>query len=255
MDELPLEDWQRSMVRRVPPLLSPIVVGSTPVVAFGDPTRANIATLGINPSATEFLRHGSLLTGPDRRLATLESLEADHLSKLSDGQVRRVIADCANYFHVNPYKRWFNPLDQVLQDLGVSYFTDTACHLDLVQWATDPIWGRIPDKSVRLALLDDGVPHLRHQLKRHQIHTIILNGRQVLQQVQDADLVELVTVGQLTLGSRSCQLATGESNGIRWVGWSANLQSSFGISTEFKARLRGWVAEVVKTRNAEPVAR
>lgn len=54
-----------------------MVEGSTPVVAFGDPTLATVATLGINPSASEFLKDGALRTGAERRLATLESLGAD----------------------------------------------------------------------------------------------------------------------------------------------------------------------------------
>jgi hypothetical protein len=38
------------------------------VVAFGDPARVEVATLGINPSANEFLERGRLLTGAQRRL-------------------------------------------------------------------------------------------------------------------------------------------------------------------------------------------
>src|SRR5439155_1423221 len=58
-----------SMVRRLPPPCAPVVAGSTPVVAFGDPGRAHVATLGINPSAHEFLEGGKLLVGGSRRLA------------------------------------------------------------------------------------------------------------------------------------------------------------------------------------------
>jgi hypothetical protein len=252
MAEIPLTDWLRSMVRRVPPEGSPVVAGSTPVVAFGDPARSTVATLGINPSAAEFVRDGVMLSGPDRRLSTLESLDCDDLAMLDDDQVRLVISDCANYFHANPYTRWFNPLEHVLQGLGVSYFTDTACHLDLVQWATDPIWGRIPDKSVRIALLEDGLPHLRNLVAHCGIHTILLNGALVLEQVQRAGLVELCHAGELALGQRRYRLMTGASHGVQWFGWSANLQSSFGISSAFKTHLRDWIAGVATSRPPEP---
>lgn len=63
-----------AMVRRVPPTGAPVVRGSVPVVAFGDPERAEVATLGINPSHREFAENGVLLSGQQRRLATLESL-------------------------------------------------------------------------------------------------------------------------------------------------------------------------------------
>jgi hypothetical protein len=46
---------------------------------------------------------------------------------------------CNSYFHGNPYS-WFARLEEVLQAIGASYYEDTACHLDLTQWATDPTW-------------------------------------------------------------------------------------------------------------------
>jgi hypothetical protein len=79
-----------------------------------------------------------------------------------DSQVASVVADCATYFQRRPYRRWFDPLDRLLRTgAGVSYYDGSACHLDLVQWATDPIWGRIADRGVRGALLAEGKPHVR----------------------------------------------------------------------------------------------
>lgn len=84
-----------AMVRRLPPGGAGVVPGSTPVVAFGDPARAQIATLGINPSRREFTdEQGRMLTGAQRRLATLTSLGAERLDRLDDAQVASVVADC-----------------------------------------------------------------------------------------------------------------------------------------------------------------
>lgn len=134
------------MIRRTPPEGAGVVPGSTPVVAFGDPDRARVATLGLNPSRREFLdRHGRLLDGSERRLATLASLRAVRLEDLGDKQVAEVITDCAGYFRRHPYRRWFDPLDRLLQSAAAaSYYDSTACHFDLVQWATNPVWG--PDR-------------------------------------------------------------------------------------------------------------
>jgi hypothetical protein len=83
--------------RRVP--VTEVVTGSTPVVAFGDPLAAKVATLGINPSWREFLADdGTLLRGPTRRLSTLVSLNADSTTSLRPDQVKTVIAECAAYF-------------------------------------------------------------------------------------------------------------------------------------------------------------
>jgi hypothetical protein len=61
-----------------------------------------------------------------------------------------VVADCAAYFQRNPYRRWFDPLDELLRaGVGASFYDGTACHLDLVQWATDPVWGQMSDERAR----------------------------------------------------------------------------------------------------------
>lgn len=176
--------------------------GSTPVIAFGDPSRAEVASLGINPSKRESVEAGALLSGDQRRLATLESLGADHLTSLSEEQVREVVGDCARYFQRNPYRRWFDPLDRLLRHgLETSYYDDSACHLDLVYWATDPVWRQISDHSAR-ELLDDGVPHLREQLRR--------------------------------------EIYAGKGEAARFLGSSANLQNSFGVGHEFIETLGRW---------------
>lgn len=129
------------MVRRRPAEGTGVAAGSTPVVSFGDPATARAATLGKNPSRREFVDDaGVLLRGDRRRLATLESLGAASLEVLSDELAATVVADCAMYFRRQPYRRWFDPLDLLLRDgVGARYYDGTACHLDLVQWATDPV--------------------------------------------------------------------------------------------------------------------
>jgi transposase-like protein len=135
-------------VRRSIPPSSMVVPGSTPVVAFGNARRATVATLGLNPSRVEFLdRHGQEFTESQRRLETCRSLGVAQLADAPDDIVERVVAGCDGYFQRNPYWRWFLPLEQVLQGVGVSYTDGSACHLDLIQWATDPVWGKLPTRQ------------------------------------------------------------------------------------------------------------
>lgn len=233
-----------AMARRVAPAGSPVVPGSTPVVAFGDPRLAVVATLGINPSAAEFTsRQGLLLADGQRRLATLDSLGAERCDLMTDSQVGQLVDDCASYFSRRPYLAWFRPLDHVLRaGLGVSYFDGSACHLDLIQWATDPVWGQIANARIRRLLLADGVPHLRAHLRHGSPRLVLLNGRTVLDQAQKAGLVSLSPAGTLPLGHTSCTLHTGTAGGIRFLGWSANLQSSHGVTAQFRANLAAWIA-------------
>ncbi len=239
-------DYLLAMVRRSAPTGAPVVAGSTPVVAFGDPARAEVATLGINPSIVEFVENGVFLSGSSRRLATLKSLGASDAASLTDSQVLQVIHDCARYFDPdrNPYRQWFDPLDRLLRDgIDVSYYDSTACHLDLVQWATDPVWRGIEDEDVRRLLLEDGLAHLCTQLRRENIRLVLLNGRTVLDQVQAVGLADLIPAGELELGRTTCSLYAGSGEGVRFVGWSTNLQSSRGVSNAFKAELAAWLAE------------
>lgn len=245
-----LPGYVTDMVRRLPPASSAVVPGSTPVVAFGDPATARAATLGINPSRSEFVDgQGRLLDGGQRRLATLGSLGAARLDELTDRQVGEVVADCAAYFGRNPYRLWFDPLDQLLRAAaGASYYDGTACHLDLVQWATDPVWGQISEDRARRALMDDGVPHLRAQLAASpEIGVVLCNGRQVIDQVQAAGLAGLDEAGVIRSGQVTCRLYSGTAGAgaARWIGWSANLQSSWGVSSELKRELAAWVAQTL----------
>ena len=96
--------------------------------------------LGLNPSNLEFVgKTGRLLTGGERRLATLNSLGLRRLSCGSKRDAQQIADDCANYFdrERNPYRRWFDRLEPLLKAIGASYYDGTACHLDLVQWATN----------------------------------------------------------------------------------------------------------------------
>jgi hypothetical protein len=234
-----IAQWQIEMAARLAPPVAGIVEHSTPVLSFGDPLRAEVATLGINPSRQEFYSTtGVLLSGGERRLATADSLGATPGQPLTANQAREVVADCNSYFDRNPYDYWFRPLDTLLsQAFGASYPDGTACHLDLVQWATDPVWGKLPDRASAELLLAEGRPHLKRLLSRSSVRLVLLNGTEVVRQVGHAELAQLHEVKQIPVGSRPCRLFAGEGLGINYVGWSTNLQSSFGVSNEFKQRL------------------
>ncbi len=184
-------EYMLDMVRRAAPG-ELIVPRSTPVVAFGDPRTATVATLGINPSLWEYYGQDKAVPGGKyfltrnlRRLPTLDVLGLDSMRDATSQQVRAVVEGCAAYFERNPYWRWFRVLQRLLAASTVgrySYLNKGACHLDLVQWATDPIWGDLTP-AVKTELLEEGVPHLRRQLEHHQsIQVVLLNGITAIQQ-------------------------------------------------------------------------
>ena len=239
--------WQVEMAARTTPAVVSIVERSTPVLSFGDALRADVATLGINPSRQEFYStEGELLIGAQRRLATTDSLGITAGQPLTEDQARRVVAESNDYFARNPYN-WFNPLEALLNTAAsASYYDRSACHLDLVQWATDPVWGKLTDRGAAALLLEEGRLHLETLLARSNVHLVLLNGATVVEQLQNIGLARLREVKKIAKGNTTCRLLVGEGHGINYVGWSTNLQTSFGVPNEFKQRLAGEVKELVE---------
>ncbi|MDE3719943.1 hypothetical protein PWG71_00970 [Nocardiopsis sp. N85] len=168
-----------------------------------------------------------------------------------------MLADCAGYFHRNPYNTWFEPLNELLQSaVGDGYGNGTACHLDLVQWATDPVWGGISDPKARRALLIEGVRYLHAQLEHSRVRLVLLNGRGVIDQLSDQPFgsLSLTEVGLIPMGRTTCALVRGTDAGITFLGWSTNLRSSFGVPKTFKAELADWLRNHLADTDFEPLA-
>ncbi len=124
--------------------LPEVVLGSTPVLGFGNFMTATVATVGLNPSKKEFLdRRGALLVDQHRRLETLESLGLKHLSSALPLHEERIFNACIEYFNGSTAYSWFNRFSPMLSKLQVSYKNGTACHLDFFQTATDPVCGNL----------------------------------------------------------------------------------------------------------------
>jgi hypothetical protein len=240
-------------IRRQPPEGCGVVPGSTPVIAFGDVRTARVATLGLNPSKSEFLnRHGHELTRAHRRLATLASLGIDSLEHAPDAVVAEVLAGCTGYFQRNPYRRWFDQLQRILNSLGVSYYDGSAAHLDLVQWATNPVWRHLSPPT-RVRLLRDDAVFLRQQLENEQIAVLLLNGRSVIAQLQHAFGIPLAVSQRIASGRLTTELVTGVLGRCAIIGWSTNLQSSFGVTRVLREQLANVVGMLVENTRGEMV--
>ena len=240
------------MTRRVIPEGCDVVENSTPVISFGNPTEARVATLGINPSNIEFIENGIFLSGKERRLATLPSLGALTTDLLTDIQTRQVIDDCYKYFEIesNPYKKWFSPLDKIIQiGFGVSYFDGSACHLDLVHWATNTKWNDL-SQTVKEKLLKESEAHLINQLKAENIKKIVINGSDVWNTLKKLQLITFDEVQTIHFGKEGkrktpCRLRVGQGCGATFYGWTSNIQSQPGANEKkFNEALGLWLKEV-----------
>lgn len=216
------------------------------MVSFGDFRKARVATLGWNPSKNEFLdRSGRELDGDDRRLETWQSIGRSQIQNPRANAAADVWNGCQNYFRGNPY-HWFNKLEQVLRGVRASYKNGTACHLDLVQWATDPVWRDLSDRQ-KQELLDADVPFLGEQLAHSKIEALLLNGRGIVEGVRDRLGVKLESRGKLP-GHRSEFFSGRTRAGVLVVGWSTNLQSSRGVSAMDVRMVRNRVKSMLEGR-------
>lgn len=206
---------------------------STPVVAFGNARVARVATLGLNPSGVEFLDSGGdELVESSRRLATRKSLGRSLDDGFTADDVHAIVYACDSYFTQNPYMRWFSQLERILNAVGASYVPGMtpACHLDISQWATAPVWGRL-SSAQRRCLIEDGRAFLHAQLKRHEIELLLVNGSGAMKPIEQ--IVRRVCGERLD----SCAVTVGAIGDVRVVGWSTNLQSSRGVTNVFRSRL------------------
>lgn len=231
-------------IREIPLSDINIVNGSTPVVAFGNAQISHIATLGLNPSKLEFLdRNGIELTESKRRLETLNSLKIKDRENIKDWQVKQIWKACNNYFNKNPYF-WFNKLEKILKYFQVSYYNNTACHLDIVQWATAAVWGKL-SKETKKTLIKQDINFLKKQLTNENIEILLLNGRSVINEFENSFECNFEKYTKLKEDKLSSEIYKGYLfNKIKLIGWSINLQSSPGVTNTFIETIAQTVSDI-----------
>lgn len=242
-----------------------------PVPFFGEIAIAKVATVGINPSNREFVdKAGTELAEKARRLPTLSSLGRASWDDATGDDIRSIALGCRRYFHANPYRQWFDVLDRMLCAGGASYYDSTACHLDLVAYATSTKWGILPSE-VRDDLVRRGRSTIAELIRDSAVDVLVLNGRAVVSEfVQFADACLVARpVDSWTLPRSSGAGvggiayegvidAIGEvtlDRSIRVIGYNHNLQSSFGVTTQVMQRIGEWVGATVASATASAARR
>jgi hypothetical protein len=130
-----------------------------PVPFFGELAAAQVATIGLNPSDTEF--HNGRWDGVEG---------AD-----------RVAARLTQYFsnaNVEPHK-WFKTWSDALKHIGVSYASGSAAHIDVCPWATMPMskFQDKQDKSDFTALVKSSAESFKRCLQMaSQLRLILIAG-------------------------------------------------------------------------------
>ncbi len=237
-----------------------VIPWGAPVPVFGDLSRSNIATLGLNPSNREFMDiQGEELDGHHRRFHTLKSLGLRRWSNAKARHLQLISDSCYEYFHHNPYDGWFKDLDLIISGTDACYYGDFkyACHLDLIPYATACKWTELTSQQ-RALLMELSGDTLGLLLKDSGIRLLILNGKTVilnLERITGVKFEELV-MPEWMLPRKSGQGVIGIAyrgvirqvagvqldRGVMVLGYNHNIQSSFGVTNRVKNAIRSWVS-------------
>jgi hypothetical protein len=97
---------------------------------------------------------------------------------------------------------------------------------------------------VRQDLVEDDAGFLMQQLENEQIRLLLLNGKGVADQFEQALGTPMEEVSQIPTGRAPARISVGTTrSGVLVIGWSTNLQSSFGVTNVLRKQIARHVTE------------
>jgi hypothetical protein len=236
-----------------------VISWAAPIPSFGNLSQSKVATLGLNPSNREFVDvAGNELSGCQRRFHTLTSLGIKRWSDATSNHLEQIHETCNNYFYGNPYDGWFHALDKLIFGANVSYYGlfSNACHLDLVPYATACKWTELSNGQ-KTVLLNSGGNTLGLLLRESPVEILVVNGQSVIENLQliggckfHKKVVPDWTLPRRTSSGVMGYAYTGKLRQISGIdlgrevtilGYSHNIQSSFGVTTQVKSAIQKWI--------------
>jgi hypothetical protein len=221
-----------------------IVERSFPITHFGHLEKARVATIGINPSVREFFdgrKTPTLLDDDHKRVLDRDSIGIRDHEVPSIDDALKVLASYNGYFETPNYYSWFKAMQKwALDPLAVSYVEGTVAHLDLVQWATKPVWGGIESKDVREQLVLSDSRFLSEQIRMSRPELVLFNGSTVVNTLKKFGHFVEEQTGEIP-GSRGFKYFIGRCGDARAIGWSLNIQSQPDPENQSKKALQAWL--------------
>lgn len=157
--------------------------GCLPVPAFGNvhSTHVKVATIGLNPSWTEFFSNRTQLRPATQRLSRLQDFRAASREFLTPEDLGKAACKRAEYFAADTRiaHDWFSNLTALLDACGRgrSYQNGQAVHLDLVACTTNTRWGRIQQEDAQ-RMIRNCQSHFRQTLSMLPADALLLaDGR------------------------------------------------------------------------------
>ena len=231
-------------IRAKAPAGLPVVPGSYPVTSFGDVNRARVLTVGINPSSSEFMLSGGkgLLPEGKKRFIDSSVLGIPSDTALDENEARVVLQGNQNYFKTGNHYKWFDEMEKwVLNPLGFSYFDGTAAHVDVLQWATHPVWSGIEDDVFNSEIINPDVTLLAAILSQRTYDFVLINGKTVYAFFRDRKLFHLDVEEKVEFGGKKRDFRIGHVGASPMLQWSVNVPhyaSGFETRSELAAFLK-----------------
>jgi hypothetical protein len=233
------------------------VPGTLPVLFFGDLFRAEVATVGLNPSDQEYLsKGGQMLAGRAQRFATLASLGATDRPSLTGGQCDDAIEWMRDYYAEGKpvYGSWFNALSRVVDGFGASFRNRSATHLDLVQESTSPVWSELPE-SQRQTLLEQDLPFLEWEIREFPLKAVICTAKTVGVHVRRQLGVMVDEEGALARIKWWVGHADVDGRDVGFAGWNYPLARATGLGAAGERELGELLAEELGLTRGSGAAR
>ena len=147
-----------------------------PVPAFGNHNSPSVrvATVGLNPSATEFVNKFGDWKPQTERLPLVTDFGVRERDHVSVANLERAANLRATYFE-RPHHSFFNSLQNLLSAANEdwNYSTGTAVHLDLVACGTWRAWGKMSKRATD-ELVKNCHKHMKRTLTELPNETLLL---------------------------------------------------------------------------------
>ena len=198
-----------------------ITEGSVPIPFFGDYEKAKSGT-----SDNEFhKKKGGRFVSYRNRLISRNDLNIKDEDTISESNCNIILKSCLKYFNHDPYKSWFDRYDVFLKCFDISYYNGSVVHLDIVQWATSPVWRGLSNE-IKDSLIKQDLPFLKKILEDKKFEYIFLNGRTTVDSIKSFLNIEFEVEKTVLFNNRNLTLYYGKYANSKVIGWSNYLQSA-----------------------------
>ncbi len=168
--ELIIEYMQKPL-----PIGLDIVEQSVPICFFGNIETAKVATIGINPAKNAFSSNPAL---PDR-----EDFATKDYDFLTIEHAITIYNSLQTYFN-RPYHCFFKKLETFVTPVFNCHYSDgTMVHIDIVPWATNNNWAKIP-QFIKKVFIEEYKEFFVKIINESNIKLFFVNGKTVKNELQ-----------------------------------------------------------------------